>query len=106
MDTAPRQVTVRTDTLEIGYEEHGPPDAPVVILLHGFPDDVRAWDGVVPPLLAAGHRAIVPYLRGFGPTRFLDAAGPRHANPRRTAVRPTRATRSRRPSIICQRHFR
>jgi pimeloyl-ACP methyl ester carboxylesterase len=77
--TAPRIGRARTDTLEIGYEEHGAPDAPAVILLHGFPDDPRAWDGVVPALLAAGHRAIVPYLRGFGPTRFLDPAGPRRA---------------------------
>jgi pimeloyl-ACP methyl ester carboxylesterase len=50
-----------------------------VILLHGFPDDVRAFDGVVPPLVAAGHRALVPYLRGYGPTRFRDAGAPRMA---------------------------
>ncbi len=50
-----------------------------MVLLHGFPDDVRAWDGVVPPLTAAGHRVLVPYLRGYGPTRFLDAAAPRMA---------------------------
>jgi pimeloyl-ACP methyl ester carboxylesterase len=62
----------RTDSLEIGYEEHGRTGAPVAMLLHGFPDDARAWDGVVPPLVAAGHRVIVPYLRGFGPTRLLD----------------------------------
>jgi pimeloyl-ACP methyl ester carboxylesterase len=60
----------RTDTLEIAYEDHGRPDARVTMLLHGFPDDARAWDGVVPPLVGAGHRVIVPYLRGFGPTRF------------------------------------
>jgi pimeloyl-ACP methyl ester carboxylesterase len=69
----------RTDTLEIGYEEHGAPASPVVILLHGFPDDARAWDDVVPRLVGAGHRVIVPYLRGFGPTRFLDPAAPRLA---------------------------
>jgi pimeloyl-ACP methyl ester carboxylesterase len=62
----------RTDTLQIGYEEHGRPVGPVTMLLHGFPDDARAWDDVVPPLVAAGHRVIVPYLRGYGPTRFLD----------------------------------
>jgi pimeloyl-ACP methyl ester carboxylesterase len=50
-----------------------------VVLLHGFPDDARAWDAVVPPLLAAGYRALVPYLRGFGPTTFLDPATPRTA---------------------------
>src|SRR5262249_58904486 len=48
-------------------------------LLHGFPDDVRAWDEVAPPLAAAGYRVLVPYLRGHGPTRFLDPATPRTA---------------------------
>jgi pimeloyl-ACP methyl ester carboxylesterase len=69
----------RTDTLEIGYEDHGAPASPVVILLHGFPDDARAWDEVFPRLVGAGYRVLVPYLRGFGPTRFLDPAGPRMA---------------------------
>ncbi len=69
--------TVRTPTLEIAYEEHGPPDGPPVFLMHGFPDDVRAWDGVADPLAARGHRVIVPWLRGYGPTRFLDPATPR-----------------------------
>ena len=71
--------TVRTPSLEVGYEEHGDPHGLPVILLHGFPDDVRAWDGVAPPLVAAGHRVIVPYLRGYGPTRFLDRSEPRMA---------------------------
>ncbi len=71
--------TVRTPTLEIGYEEHGPASGAPVILLHGFPDDVRAYDGVVGPLAAAGYRVLVPYLRGYGPTRFLDDAAPRMA---------------------------
>ena len=69
----------QTDTLEIGYEEHGKPDAPVAMLLHGFPDDARAWDAVAPGLVGAGYRVIVPYLRGFGPTRFLDPARSRTA---------------------------
>jgi pimeloyl-ACP methyl ester carboxylesterase len=69
--------TAITATLEIAYEDHGPPDGAPVILMHGFPDDVRAWDGVAAPLAAAGHRVIVPYLRGYGPTRFLDPATPR-----------------------------
>jgi pimeloyl-ACP methyl ester carboxylesterase len=69
--------TVRTKILEIAYEESGPAQGPCVILLHGFPDDVRAFDGVVPPLAAAGCRVLVPYLRGYGPTRFLDPAAPR-----------------------------
>jgi pimeloyl-ACP methyl ester carboxylesterase len=69
--------TVRTPTLEIAYEESGPTDGPPVVLLHGFPDDIRAYDGVAPALAAAGWRVIVPYLRGYGPTRFLDPRTPR-----------------------------
>jgi pimeloyl-ACP methyl ester carboxylesterase len=71
--------TVRTPSLEIAYEEHGPAGGVPVVLLHGFPDDVRAFDGVAPPLAAAGCRVLVPYLRGYGPTRFLDASEPRWA---------------------------
>jgi pimeloyl-ACP methyl ester carboxylesterase len=71
--------TVRTPVLEIAYEAQGDPQGFPVILLHGFPDDVRAWDGVAPALAAAGHRVLVPYLRGYGPTRFLDPAAPRMA---------------------------
>jgi len=71
--------TVRTPTLEIGYEEQGPTGGDAVILLHGFPDDVRTWDAVGKPLAARGYRVLVPYLRGYGPTRFLDAATPRMA---------------------------
>jgi pimeloyl-ACP methyl ester carboxylesterase len=70
---------VRTPTLEIAYEESGPPGGTPVVLLHGFPDDVRAWDGAVGPLASAGLRVLVPYLRGYGPTRFLDAGAPRMA---------------------------
>ena len=71
--------TVRTPTLEVGYEEHGPATGPPVVLLHGFPDDVRAWDGATGPLAAHGCRILVPYLRGYGPTRFLDPGEPRMA---------------------------
>ncbi|HZF05904.1 MAG TPA: alpha/beta hydrolase [Patescibacteria group bacterium] len=72
-------LTVRTPTLEIAYEAHGREGGLPVILLHGFPDDARAFDAVAPPLAAAGYRALVPYLRGYGPTRFLDAGEPRLA---------------------------
>jgi pimeloyl-ACP methyl ester carboxylesterase len=71
--------TVQTPVLSIGYEDSGDPRGIPVILLHGFPDDVRAYDGVVPALVKGGHRALVPYLRGYGPTRFRDAAAPRTA---------------------------
>ena len=69
--------SVRTDVLEIAYEEHGPPDGAPVILMHGFPYDVRAFDEVAPPLAGDGCRVLVPYLRGYGPTRFLSEATPR-----------------------------
>src|SRR5438093_8603314 len=75
----PEILTVRTRALEIAYEAHGSASGAPIVLLHGFPDDVRAWDDVVPPLAAAGYRVLVPYLRGYGPTRFLDAAEPRMA---------------------------
>lgn len=70
---------IETPTLRIECEDTGPATGFPVLLLHGFPDDARAWDGVVPPLVARGYRAIVPYLRGFGGTRFRDAAAPRMA---------------------------
>jgi pimeloyl-ACP methyl ester carboxylesterase len=69
--------TVRTPILEIGYLESGPPDGPTVILLHGWPSDVHDYSQVAPPLAAAGFRVLTPWLRGFGPTKFLDAATPR-----------------------------
>lgn len=75
----PETRTVGTPVLEIAYEAQGDPQGFPIILLHGFPDDVRAWDGVAAPLAAAGHRVLVPYLRGYGPTRFLDPAAPRMA---------------------------
>ena len=71
--------TVRTPTLEIGYEEWGDAAGAPVVLLHGFPDDAHAWDGVAPPLAARRYRVLAPYLRGYGPTRFLDAGAPRMA---------------------------
>ena len=75
----PEMLTVRTRTLEIGYEAYGNPGGTPVVLLHGFPDDARAFDEVAPPLAAAGCRVLVPYLRGYGPTRFLDPGEPRMA---------------------------
>ena len=56
---------VRTATLDVAYEESGAADGIPVFLLHGWPYDPRCYDEVVPPLVAAGCRVIVPYLRGF-----------------------------------------
>jgi pimeloyl-ACP methyl ester carboxylesterase len=63
---------VRTDVLDVGYVDAGPTDGPVALLLHGFPYDVHSYVDVVPRLVAAGMRVVVPYLRGHGPTRFLS----------------------------------
>lgn len=70
-------VIVTAGALDVAVELHGPEDGQPVVLLHGFPDDVRSWDGVAPPLAAAGYRVVVPYLRGYGPTRYRDPATPR-----------------------------
>jgi pimeloyl-ACP methyl ester carboxylesterase len=70
---------VDTPVLRIGVEESGSPQGFPIVLLHGFPDDVRAWDGVARPLANEGYRVLVPYLRGYGPTRFRDATAPRTA---------------------------
>jgi len=71
--------SIDTPILNIAYEESGSAQGFPIILLHGFPDDIHAWDDVAPPLARAGHRVLVPYLRGYGPTRFLDSAAPRMA---------------------------
>ena len=62
---------ISTDTLDIGYLEFGPANGPPVILLHGFPYDAHAYNEAAERLGAAGRRCIVPFLRGYGPTRFL-----------------------------------
>ncbi|MGD0431912.1 MAG: alpha/beta hydrolase [Acetobacteraceae bacterium] len=69
--------TTRTSALEIAYTETGPAEGPPVILLHGFPDDIHAYDGAAPLLAEQGWRVLVPYLRGYGPTRFLSPETPR-----------------------------
>lgn len=60
-----------TPLLKVAYEEKGLSSGFPVMLLHGWPDDIRTWDGVVSRLVEAGFRTITPYLRGFGPTTFL-----------------------------------
>ena len=68
---------IAAGVLEIAFHETGPADGPPVFLMHGFPYDVHAYAEVAPLLASAGCRAIVPYMRGFGPTRFLHAGTPR-----------------------------
>jgi pimeloyl-ACP methyl ester carboxylesterase len=60
--------------LSVGYMEAGAADSPAVILLHGWPYDIHSYAAVTPLLASAGYRVIVPYLRGYGTTRFLSAA--------------------------------
>jgi pimeloyl-ACP methyl ester carboxylesterase len=60
--------------LRVGYAEAGPPDSLAVILLHGWPYDIHSYAAATPMLASAGYRVIVPYLRGYGTTRFLSAA--------------------------------
>jgi pimeloyl-ACP methyl ester carboxylesterase len=64
--------------LNVGYAEAGPADGPAVILLHGWPYDIHTYVDVAPLLESAGYRVIVPYLRGYGTTRFLSTATPRN----------------------------
>ncbi len=64
---------VRAGLLNIGYAELGPADGPVTILLHGWPYDIHSYVDVAPALAAKGHRVLIPYLRGYGSTRFLHA---------------------------------
>lgn len=68
---------VDAGVLNIAYYEQGPADGPVAMLLHGFPYDIHSYVDVAPLLAAKGCRTIVPYLRGYGPTRFRDPATPR-----------------------------
>src|SRR5262245_47674247 len=76
MTDASRVKFARTPVLSIGYEEHGDASGFPIILLHGFPYDIRSFDGVLPPLVEAGYRVLVPYLRGYRATRFLDPQAP------------------------------
>ena len=64
--------------LNVGYAEAGPANGPAVILLHGWPYDIHTYVEVTPLLASAGYRVIVPYLRGYGTTRFLSSATPRN----------------------------
>ncbi|MCS3394767.1 alpha/beta hydrolase [Burkholderia thailandensis] len=72
--------------LNVGYADVGPKDGPAVILLHGWPYDIHSFAEVAPLLAAAGYRVIVPYLRGYGTTRFLSADTPRNGQQAVTAA--------------------
>jgi pimeloyl-ACP methyl ester carboxylesterase len=68
---------VNAGVLDVAYEEGGKENGCAVFLLHGFPYDIHAYDEVTPLLVSAGCRVITPYLRGYGPTRFLSPETPR-----------------------------
>jgi pimeloyl-ACP methyl ester carboxylesterase len=70
--------TIRAADLLVEYAEAGPANGPVAILLHGWPYDIHAFVDVAPRLAAAGYRVIVPFLRGYGGTRFLSTDTPRN----------------------------
>jgi pimeloyl-ACP methyl ester carboxylesterase len=72
--------------LNVGYAEAGPTNGPPVILLHGWPYDIYSFVDVAPLLASAGYRVIVPYLRGYGPTRFLSSETFRNGQPSAVAV--------------------
>ena len=72
--------------LNVGYAEAGPADGPAVILLHGWPYDIYSYVDVAPLLASAGYRVIVPYLRGYGTTRFLSSETLRNGQPSAVAV--------------------
>jgi pimeloyl-ACP methyl ester carboxylesterase len=72
--------------LNVGYAEAGPADGPVVILLHGWPYDIHSYVDVAPLLASAGYRVIVPYLRGYGTTRFLSSETVRNGQQSAVAV--------------------
>lgn len=70
MNTEALIQNIKTPTLTVAYEEHGPATGDPILLLHGFPYSPRGYDDIAPALAARGYRVIVPFLRGYGPTRF------------------------------------
>ena len=82
--------------LDVAFSESGPANGRPVVLLHGFPYDAHAYDEVVPLLVAAGRRVIVPYLRGYGPTGFLSLRYAAIGTAGRARPRSARADRSAR----------
>jgi pimeloyl-ACP methyl ester carboxylesterase len=72
--------------LNVGYVEAGPMNGPVVVLLHGWPYDIYSFVDVAPMLAEAGYRVVIPYLRGYGSTRFLSSDTVRNGQPAALAV--------------------
>src|SRR3954452_8042094 len=72
--------------LNVGYAEAGPSDGPAVLLLHGWPYDIHSYVDVAPMLASAGYRSVVPYLRGYGSTRFLSGEPVRNGQQSALAV--------------------
>jgi pimeloyl-ACP methyl ester carboxylesterase len=72
---------INAGLLNVGYVEAGPIDGPAVVLLHGWPYDIHSFVEVAPPLAAQGYRVIIPYLRGYGSTRFLSSDTFRNGQP-------------------------
>lgn len=72
---------INAGILNVGYIDNGPEGGPAILLLHGWPYDIDSFAEVVPLLTAQGYRVVVPYLRGYGTTRFLSAASARNAQP-------------------------
>ena len=77
---------IKAGPLDVAYAEAGPVDGPPVVLFHGWPYDIHTYVDVAPLLAAQGYRVIVPFLRGYGETRFLDAATPRNGQQAALAV--------------------
>ena len=80
---------VEAGVLDVGYVDSGPSDGPAVVLLHGWPYDIHSYAEVTPILASEGYRAIVPYLRGYGTTRFLSEETPRNGEQAALAVDAT-----------------
>ncbi|VTU34841.1 Haloalkane dehalogenase [Variovorax sp. PBS-H4] len=78
--------SIDAGVLNVGYVERGSINGPPVVLLHGWPYDIHTYVDVAPILAAAGYRVIVPYLRGYGTTRFLADETPRNGQPAAIAV--------------------
>jgi pimeloyl-ACP methyl ester carboxylesterase len=77
---------INAGVLNVGYAEAGPVNGPVVVLLHGWPYDIHSFVDVAPMLAGAGYRVIVPYLRGYGATRFLSSETARNGQPSALAI--------------------